>query len=211
MLEHAQSNLISTCSTVSDPMESEEFTGASVARPLLPDDKAKEGEFKAPRASWNAYFMSLARAASTRSSCDRASVGAVIVKNKQVVSTGYNGSISGTAHCDDKDVGHLVIDGHCVRANHAEIGAITSAARRGVSTDDSVCYVSHFPCITCFRALCQAGVKRIVYREFKSNGMTSEVIQLMLDAPVELFTEKDQEFKWFVRKDDAGKLSVAIH
>ena len=71
-----------------------------------------------PRASWDDYFMNIAREVSTRSTCDRKFVGAVIVRDKSILATGYNGSIRGLPHCDE--VGHLMEDGHCVRTAHAE-------------------------------------------------------------------------------------------
>ena len=81
------------------------------------------------RASWDEYFMNIAREVATRSTCDRKYVGAVIVRDQSILATGYNGSIRGLAHCDDD--GHLMEDGHCVRTVHAEANAIVQAARNG--------------------------------------------------------------------------------
>ena len=80
------------------------------------------------RASWDEYFMNIAREVSTRSTCDRKFVGAVIVRDKSILATGYNGSIRGLPHCDEE--GHLMEDGHCVRTVHAEANAIVQAARQ---------------------------------------------------------------------------------
>jgi len=77
------------------------------------------------RASWDEYFMAIARVVATRSTCDRKHVGAVIVREKMILTTGYNGSIRGLEHCDD--VGHLMEEGHCVRTVHAEANAIVQA------------------------------------------------------------------------------------
>ena len=82
------------------------------------------------RVSWDEYFMNIAREVSTRSTCDRKFVGAVIVRDKSILATGYNGSIRGLPHCDEE--GHLMEDGHCVRTVHAEANAIVQAARNGV-------------------------------------------------------------------------------
>ena len=78
------------------------------------------------RADWHTYFMNIARQVATRSTCDRKHVGAVIVRDRTILSTGYNGSIRGLPHCND--VGHLMESGHCVRTVHAEANAIAQAA-----------------------------------------------------------------------------------
>ncbi len=116
-----------------------------------------------PRPSWDSYFMKIAEDVALRSTCDRAQVGAVLVREKHIISTGYNGSPAGLEHCDD--VGHLMIDGHCVRTVHAEVNAIIQAAVFGLATRDSVCYVTHFPCLNCTKMLINARIARLVYRE----------------------------------------------
>ena len=83
-----------------------------------------------PRASWDEYFMSIAQVVATRSTCPRKYVGAVLVRNRTILSTGYNGSIRGMPHCSD--VGHMMEEGHCVATIHAEANAIIQAARNGV-------------------------------------------------------------------------------
>ena len=105
--------------------------------------------------------MNIARVVSSRSTCDRKFVGAVIVRDKTILSTGYNGSIRGMPHCTE--VGHMMEDGHCVATLHAETNAIIQAALHGVSTKGSTCYVTHLPCINCTKALINAGISRIVY------------------------------------------------
>ena len=113
------------------------------------------------RKSWDDYFMAQAELASERATCDRIHVGCVLVRNKDVISTGYNGSVAGMAHCDD--VGHDMEDGHCVATVHAEMNALMMAARNGHSTAQTTCYTTHFPCWLCTKLLLQAGVKRIVF------------------------------------------------
>lgn len=105
--------------------------------------------------------MKIAFAVSERSTCDRALVGCVLVRDKRILTSGFNGSPSGQPHCDE--VGHLLVEGHCVRTIHAETNAIIQAALHGVSTRDSTCYVTHFPCINCTKALINAGIVRLVY------------------------------------------------
>ena len=113
------------------------------------------------RPSWDNYFMKIAVTVAERSTCDRAHVGAVLVKDKRILTTGFNGSPAGLPHCDD--VGHLLVDGHCVRTIHAETNAIIQAALHGVSTNGATCYVTHFPCINCTKTLINAGITRIVF------------------------------------------------
>ena len=115
------------------------------------------------RTGWDAYFLGIAHQAATRASCDRAKVGCVLVIDRQVIATGYNGSISGDVHCDE--AGHLMEEGHCVRVVHAEMNAVAQAAKRGVSINGARAYVTHSPCWPCLKVLVNAGVKSVVYDE----------------------------------------------
>ncbi len=112
------------------------------------------------RPSWDQYFLKLAMLASERATCPRMHCGCVIVRNKNVLATGYNGSLPGLPHCDD--VGCLVVDNHCIRTNHAEMNAITQAARNGVPIEGATAYVTNMPCTTCAKALIGAGIRRVV-------------------------------------------------
>lgn len=116
------------------------------------------------RASWDQYFMAIARVAASRATCDRKHVGAVIVRDKMILSTGFNGSIRGLPHCDE--IGHLMEDGHCVRTIHAEANALVQAARNGASIEGATIYVTASPCWNCFKMIANAGIRRIVYGEF---------------------------------------------
>ena len=116
------------------------------------------------RASWDEYFMNIARKVSTRATCDRKHVGAVIVRDKSILASGYNGSIRGLPHCDE--VGHMMVDNHCVRTIHAENNAIIQAARNGVRIDQSTIYVTASPCWNCFKMIANAGIIRIAFAEF---------------------------------------------
>ncbi|HVV83283.1 MAG TPA: dCMP deaminase family protein [Kofleriaceae bacterium] len=129
----------------------------------------------APRASWDQYFMNIAQVVATRSTCPRKYVGAVIVRNRTILSTGYNGSIRGMPHCSD--VGHMMEDGHCVATIHAEANAIIQAARNGVMIEGADVYVTASPCWNCFKQIANAGVKRIVYGEFYRDVRIFEVAQ----------------------------------
>ncbi|MFW5996452.1 MAG: deoxycytidylate deaminase [Verrucomicrobiota bacterium] len=112
------------------------------------------------RPSWDEYFLKLAMLASERATCPRMHCGAVLVKDRYVLATGYNGSLPGTPHCDE--VGCLIVNDHCVRTNHAEINAICQAARHGVHLAEAAAYITNMPCTACAKALIAAGVKRVV-------------------------------------------------
>ena len=116
------------------------------------------------RVSWKDYFMNIAREVATRSTCERKHVGAVIVREKTILSTGYNGSIRGLPHCDE--VGCEMVDGHCVRTTHAEANAIVQAAKNGIQINQSEIYVTASPCYDCFKLIANAGIKIIYYDEF---------------------------------------------
>ena len=134
------------------------------------------------RPEWDSYFMKIAYAVSERSTCDRALVGCVLVADKRILTTGFNGSPAGQDHCDE--VGHLMVDGHCVRTIHAETNAIIQAALHGISTRDATCYVTHFPCINCTKALINAGVNRIVYSV--GYGIDQNALDFLEAANIEL-------------------------
>lgn len=116
------------------------------------------------RVAWDRYFMNLAVQAATRSTCPRKHVGAVIVRDKAVLATGYNGSIRGLPHCTD--VGCLMENDHCVRTVHAEANAILQAARHGVRIEGADIYVTASPCWECFKLIANAGIGRVLYGEF---------------------------------------------
>ena len=127
------------------------------------------------RASWDDYFMNIAREVATRSTCDRKFVGAVVVRDRSILATGYNGSIRGLPHCDEE--GHLMEEGHCVRTVHAEANAIVQAARNGVRIEGASVYVTASPCWGCFRLIANAGIVRIVFGEFYRDAKIFEFSQ----------------------------------
>ena len=115
------------------------------------------------RKSWKEYFMEITDLVASRSTCDRAWVGCLLVNDdNRIISSGYNGSVSGNPHCDD--VGHTMRDGHCIATIHAEINALLYCAKEGISVKNSTAYVTHFPCLNCTKALIQAGIKKIYYK-----------------------------------------------
>ena len=121
------------------------------------------------RPSWDCYFMQMAQVVAGRSTCLRRQVGAVIVKDKQILCTGYNGSPSGLRHCDEigclrQSLGVPSGERHEIcRAVHAEQNALVQAARHGVAIAGADLYTTHQPCVLCTKLLINAGIKRVVY------------------------------------------------
>jgi dCMP deaminase len=125
------------------------------------------------RQDWPQYFMNIAREVSTRATCDRKHVGAIIVRDKNILSTGYNGSIRSQPHCDE--AGHDMVAGHCVRTVHAEANSILQAARHGVRIDGADIYTTASPCWECFKLIANSGIRRIFYREFYREQKSFEI------------------------------------
>ena len=138
------------------------------------------------RVSWETYFMNIANEVSTRSTCDRKYVGAVIVREKTILSTGYNGSIKGLPHCDE--AGHEMVDDHCIRTTHAEANAIVQAAKNGVEINKSDIYVTASPCYNCFKLIANAGIKTIYYGEFYRED---RILEHAKEAGIELVSLED--------------------
>ncbi len=125
------------------------------------------------RVDWHTYFMNIARQAATRSTCDRKHVGAVIVRDRTILSTGYNGSIRSMPHCDD--VGHLMENDHCVATVHAEANAILQAAKNGVRIDEADIYTTASPCWNCFKLIANAGLRTVYFGEFYRDRRSIEI------------------------------------
>ena len=113
------------------------------------------------RPSWDDYFMQITFQVAKRSTCPRAAVGAVIVRDKRILTTGYNGAPTGLPHCTE--AGCLMVNGHCVRTLHAEQNAIIQGALHGVDVSGSTVYVTHQPCLVCAKMIINAGIERVVY------------------------------------------------
>jgi dCMP deaminase len=139
------------------------------------------------RASWDEYFMAIAQQVATRATCDRKHVGAVIVRDRTILSTGYNGSIRGLEHCDV--VGHMMEGGHCVRTIHAEANAIIQAAKNGVAISDADIYITASPCWICFKMIANAGIRRIIFGEFYRDSRIYEVAKALAIELVDLSGE----------------------
>jgi len=125
------------------------------------------------RVGWHEYFMNIAKQAATRSTCARKNVGAVIVRDKTILSTGYNGSIRGMPHCDE--AGHDMENDHCVATIHAEANAIIQAAKNGVRIEDGELYTTASPCWSCFKLIANSGIRRIYFGEFYRDQKSIEI------------------------------------
>ena len=126
------------------------------------------------RPGWDQYFMVIARTVATRATCPRAMVGAVLTRERRILTTGYNGAPRGVAHCTD--AGCMIVDGHCLRATHAEANAIVQGALHGVSLQGATAYCTHQPCAGCSKLLISAGVVRIVYRDAYPNAVAEQLL-----------------------------------
>jgi dCMP deaminase len=133
------------------------------------------------RADWNEYFMGIAHQAATRATCPRKHVGAVIVRDRTILSTGYNGSIRGLPHCEDD--GCMMENDHCVATVHAEANAIIQSAKNGVSIAGGELYTTASPCWGCFKLIANAGIKRIYYGEFYRDERSKRIAE---DLGIEL-------------------------
>ena len=135
------------------------------------------------RPDWDTYFMDMAKLASRRSSCLRRAVGAVLVKDRRLLATGYNGVPSGVTHCEVTGCLREKLNvpsgerHELCRGLHAEQNAIIQAAFHGVSIRDAVLYCTNLPCIICAKMLINAGVRRIVYLEGYADPLTEEMLR----------------------------------
>ena len=112
----------------------------------------------------------------SRSTCTRLHVGAVVVKDGRIIASGYNGSVTGTPHCTE--VGDLLVDGHCIRAVHAEQNALMQLAKMGIAAEGAEIYVTDFPCVHCTKFLLQAGIKKINYlRNYNNDEFAMSLIE----------------------------------
>ena len=151
------------------------------------------------RIPWDQYFMSQSLLISMRSTCTRLAVGATIVRDRRVISGGYNGSVSGDVHCSE--VGCKILDGHCVRTIHAEVNAILQCAKFGVATEGADIYVSYFPCLQCTKTIIQAGIKNLYFLyDYNNNEYAIDLLEhaginiKKVDMPENFFKELHEDF-----------------
>ncbi len=153
------------------------------SQPQTVHKKRKDTQKRRSRPSWDEYFMRIAELAATRSTCLRRQVGAVIMKDKKILATGYNGAPSGLEHCLDigclrDELGIPSGERHeLCRATHAEQNAIVQAALFGVSIRDSTMYSTTHPCILCTKLVINAGIKRIVIKDSYPDAMSRRMLK----------------------------------
>jgi len=141
------------------------------------------------RPTWDEYFLQITDLVATRSTCLRRHVGAVLVLDKRILATGYNGAPKGLAHCLDlgcRREAENVPSGQrqeLCRAIHAEQNAIIQAARHGISIVGSTLYTTLHPCVTCSKMLINAGVRIVYYREGYPDALSTEMLE---DAGIEV-------------------------
>ncbi len=161
----------------------------------------KENENKYIRPTWDEYFIEIAHTVSKRATCDRGRSGCVIVRDRQILVTGYVGSPIGLPHCDE--VGHqfkkmLHEDGkettHCVRTVHAEQNAICQAAKLGISLNNSTLYCRMTPCRTCAMLIINCGIKRVVCEQKYHAGSESEEMFLQAGVTIEFFSDNVMKY-----------------
>ena len=131
---------------------------------MIPDIK-KLTDGLTVRIDWDTYFMSIAFLIASRSNCERLHVGCVLVKDTRIISVGYNGFLPKVPHNSH------VRDGHEMATVHSEQNAISDCARRGVNCADATAYITHYPCINCFKILTASGIKNIIYHDDYNNDI----------------------------------------
>ncbi|MBD23434.1 MAG: dCMP deaminase [Candidatus Marinimicrobia bacterium] len=120
------------------------------------------------RLSWDEYFSMIVKVTAERSPCERLHVGCLLVKNNRIISQGYNGFLPGCPHQS------IIRDNHEQATLHAEQNALIDCAKRGVSCDGSIAYITHYPCIICTRLLLAAGIKKIKYlNDYKNDELVN--------------------------------------
>lgn len=128
------------------------------------------GKDKDSRLDWDSYFMSIAFLIASRSCCERLHVGCVLVKDTRVISVGYNGFLPKAPHKS------MVVNNHEQATVHAEQNAITDCAKRGVSCENAQAYITHYPCINCFKVLAASGINKIFYYDdYKNDPCVAEL------------------------------------
>ena len=130
------------------------------------------------RINWDDYFISTALLMSMRSPCHRLHVGCVLVRDNRLISAGYNGFLPGAQHIS------IIQDNHEQATIHAEVNAITDCARRGVETKGAIAYITHYPCINCFKTLVASGIKKIIYLHDYKNDVNIDMIIESMDNKI---------------------------
>lgn len=165
-----------------------------------PGVEGNEGSATEKRLGWQEYFMSVAHLISRRATCSRGHIGAVIVRENNILSTGYNGAPSGLPHCNESNCRIYrsihpdgTVEENCVNTIHAEINAIAQAAKHGVSIKDSDIYITASPCIHCLKVLINVGIKTIYYDKPYKIEHIAELLRLSGIRLVQVNVQADQK------------------
>ena len=135
-----------------------------------------------PRPSWDDYFIGIAEQVAGRSTCLRRQTGAVLVKDRRILATGYNGTPAGLRHCEEvgclREQRSIASGSHheLCRGIHAEQNAVIQAAKHGITIDGATAYTTHQPCVLCAKILINAGVVDIVYRDAYPDSLAEEIL-----------------------------------
>ena len=149
------------------------------------------------RPSWDAYFMQIAHLVATRATCQRRAVGALIVRDKRILATGYNGAPMGLPHCPEGGPDHdwptgCMRAGHCIRSLHAEQNALVQAAMIGVACKDATVYVTCQPCNMCAKMIVNAGISRVIYEGDYPDDFSKEIFR---GAKIEVLRFRDDRLE----------------
>ena len=154
------------------------------------------------RPSWDEYFLKICEIVGSRGTCDRGRSGCVVVKNKQILTTGYVGSPTGLPHCDE--VGHEMStysydsgekpSQHCIRTAHAELNAIAQAAKVGIALDGSTLYMNMLPCYTCAKTIINAGIVRVVCEKDYHAGKRTKEVFAEAGVKLEILTNETETY-----------------
>ena len=130
------------------------------------------------RLNWDSYFMSIAYLISKRSPCNRLNVGCVIVRDNRILATGYNGFLPGASHQS------IVRDNHEQMTVHSEVNCLLDCAKRGINTNNTIAYVTHYPCLNCYKSLASSGIKTIIYGENYKNDPIIDILNQELNINI---------------------------
>jgi dCMP deaminase len=157
---------------------------------------------KVKRLSWDEYFLKLVEVIGSRGTCDRGMSGALLIKDKRILATGYVGAPVGLPSCDE--IGHEIHtvigeDGvaskHCIRTAHAELNAITNAARVGVAVNGATLYCQMTPCYTCAKTIINAGIVRVVaIKDYHAADLTKKIFK-QAKIKLDIINKEVQQYK----------------
>ncbi len=148
-------------------------------------------------------YLKIALTIAENGTCNRAKIGAVIVKNSCIIGTGYNGAPRGLPHCIDE--GCIIQHNHCIRASHAEENALINAARSGISTLNAIMFTTHSPCYYCFKLCLNAGIKEIYYIHVYEDKLRERTVDF-LKFPMTQISLEEIKTKLYRSQNDRERI-----